>query len=39
MCPDGLNRTKQQCGCFNLFCNVWVCVYVGVWVCVGVWAL
>ena len=21
------------CGCFNLFCNVWVCVSVGVCMC------
>jgi len=24
------------CGCFNLFCNVWVCVFVGFVMCVGV---
>ena len=24
------------CGCFSLFCNVWVCVCVGVCMCVGV---
>ena len=34
---DGINNSRNvhTCGCFKLFCNVWVCVcgFCNVWVC------